>query len=296
MNIFLTRRGNAMTELLICLFPYTIMLLGVVLLTEICMGKQEMLKSVAWTSPKPAEQTGDEVASRFFVRENGTGKLTETIPYTPDAEKTTEEPVLPYEGDDITAAITRSAVNISHTSRVEDGKLVVDVDVNATREGNEMIASGIVNIPDDLLSGITIDPDADVKMDFDVDEELAGNIAEILGDWVGYSASNAEFSYQLKQGLMAGETDDEGAQQFRQEFVLGGDIQPEFTFYCATPNNEGFHGYHCSDSVDMSDFSAKTVVADDSTTVDPVSQELCDTIIKDSDTNQQQIWDKGNDP
>jgi len=259
-------RGSALTELAICLLPYCLILLGVMLMGQLSLGKQESFKSVAWAGSRPEAQILDGEVDRHFFPGPGTATFGETLPYSPVVQADSEEPVLPYTAADIAAAASRDAVNVSHTTRVENGEVVVDLQVTKTRAGQAMEDAGLVSDLDSIVGKQELDPSdlGDVSYSFPVNTDVAGDIARTLTSWVDYSRSYAGFSYKLGAKPLPLETPGEDAEALRESFTMGGEDDDVFALQSASPNPEGFRGAHADGATEPVDLEAYPTMAYDS--------------------------------
>ncbi len=217
------RRAMAMTELAILLTPYGLLVLGTVLVSQLCLGRQEAIKSVAWTAARPGQQQPDDVGERFFQHVIGTAYFAENPAYTPSADPQKEEPVLPYTEADIRAVIVRESTRAVQINQVVDGEIQSNLTESQTALGK-------------YLSDREID-------------DRAGDIALALGEWLNYSRAESGYTYALHAGgVLPLETDDSDADAFRQEFKLGGPGSGEYSFQTSQPNPDAERGYHLADA------------------------------------------------
>ncbi len=271
------QRGSAVTELLLCVFPYALLLLGVILIGQLSIGKQECFKAVGWSGPRPDEQDLEGDVDEYFFFGPGTATFGEVLPYEPEVSQETEEPVLPYAREDIEAAVSRESVHVSHTTRIEDGEVVVDVTVNATNAGKALLEAGLIEDLDGILGRRTLDPDdlKDLSLSFPINEERCQEVSDTLTSWLAYSRSHAGFSYGLGGQPLAferthGDADSlTRAESFRDDFEMGGEDDDVFALECASPDPGGFRGFHASESVDMDAFETMGYQTDDGSVVDP---------------------------
>lgn len=282
-----------MTELLICILPYSLIILGATTVTYLLIGQQEVLKTIAWASPKPDKQTEDDVTARFFVGTPGTLSFAEDNEYEPEVSDTKQEPVLPYSQKDIAAAISRGSVRVVHkTSLDATGNVSIDVNISTTKGGGELQKLGIIDAGN-LESEKDVNPEEieDMSFDFDIDEDITGEMAETLASWLTYSKSEMTYKYQLGvQGRLPLESEGDDADAFRKEHILG-EGQPEFAFESASPNPEGERGYLIEDDVDMEAFKDMDYNSEDGSAVDPIDADLNDLIIKEGEPAEK-FWDK----
>ncbi len=292
-------RGNAMIELLLCLAPYLLILFGVMLVASLSLGKQESLKAAAWAAPLPEAQTTEQAKNmNFFRGPFGTPLLSENTGYNPSVSAEDEEPVLPYAAEDIKAALTRSAVRVVHTTRVEDGEVVVDVNIVPTRSGAELAKMGLISL-ENLPGGQTIKPEdlANLDFDFNIEPELLDELAQALGSWLGYSQALGGFSYRLPLSSQPLPLEDvgEGAAALRREFAVGGEDQPELGCMSAYMQPDGNRGCHWREQVHLDDFAPAGFRASDNTTVDPLDGGLTAQTIPSGDSGEK-CWEKSFEP
>ncbi len=274
-------RGSALTELAICMLPYALVMLGVMLLGQISLGKQEIFKAVNWASPAPGTQDLSGDVDKYFFLGKGTASFHEESPYEPEVDAETEEPVLPYTASDIQAAATREAVHVSQTTRVVDGEVVVDVSVNCTRSGKALQEAGMLDLSG-IVGKTTLDPEdvGDLSYNLDVDATLSQEVADTLASWVTYSRSQAGYEYGLGKDMgistpLPLENDESGqAAKFRDTFKIGGEADDN-TFACqaVSPNEEGFRGFHADDSIDVDAITNAGFESDDGNVDPPNMQE-----------------------
>lgn len=264
-----------MTEMLICLFPYAMIVLGVLLIGHLGLGRQEVHKAVAWASAKPGEQTGNDVMKHFYKGTKSTEAQigfseasfeteAEMDPYITVSEET-EEPVLPYDQQDVKAAVTNAAIRAGVTIGIGSGGTPeVTVNVNVTREGREMADAGLVDV-DGVAQQITGGPGemGDIEIDFPVDDAMSDDIAAALGGWLRYSRSESSYEYQLDTGEgfreeVAYETESGGTgrTELRKAWRLEApeDDPDALAFYASSKNEDGDRGNHYDESVDMAAF------------------------------------------
>ena len=125
------RRGSALTELAICLLPYSLLFIGSLIFWQLGMGMQESAKAVAWYASDPRALTAEDVRMRFFIRDLGQvdipGKRFDVLS---NPAEDAEEPVLPYGNSvggimDLEAAIARGlaySASIDGTLRAFDSR------------------------------------------------------------------------------------------------------------------------------------------------------------------------------
>lgn len=257
-NLRRKRRGSAMVELMICLLPYSLMVLGISLLSDLTVSRQELLKAMAWSSPKPNDQSGevDDTSNKrkFFANSQGKAAFWEQS-INPAAGRL--EPVLPYDssGLDMAAARVRLSTRVKRSyDRQSDGTIKSVVSEEQTGLGKYLESRGI-----DLLDG---------------------EISLALGEFVSYRQSGGTYTNQEMMSLSP-EILDEGKYELsnapsgsptgysmRKAYVLGktaaeatADEVPEppagqgppdeaketdslATFYSAAPDPAGYRGDH----------------------------------------------------
>ncbi len=295
------QRGSAMTELMICMLPYTMLILGVILIGHLGLGKQEVYKAVAWTSPRPDVQTEAEVEDFFFLGLGGqsTPSFNEEIFETEDemsryivASQSEDEPVLPYDSEDVATAATVGAINVVHSIEIEDGQLKPSIHVNATRAGKEMQRAGLIDMRD-VTGTIEREPGqlSDIDLAFSVDPTLSEDVATALGSWLRYSRSEAGYEYQLTTGdHFYGEEEDSDQDRFREAYQLSApeDDPDRYAEYATSFNPLGHRGSHYKDDVDMAAFHSLNP-ADDGSVIAP--DELVQPVME-NQTTDKVYWDR----
>lgn len=285
------QRGSAMTELMICLFPYAMIVLGVILIGHLALGRQEVNKAVAWAATKPLEQSRSDVSRHFY---KGVGVTEEEFEFRDEAFATEgeleaylpvddarDEPILPYSGTDVEAAVTRSAIRVRASVSIgTSGRPEVNVGINVTREGREMAQAGLVDVQGvDQNIGIGAGEMGDININFPVDQAMSQDIADALGSWMTYSRAEGGYEYSLEAGgegfreemVIEQETGSTDRQELRKTWRLEppednpdtaeDESDPDaLAFYAASKNEEGARGAHHNDSVDMEAFTDLTPV------------------------------------
>lgn len=175
-------RGSAITEFMICLFPYMIILLGAIFFWHIALGKQEL-----FDYSQAAAATGDADKAEKSWTLDGARRLNAPRQYAASDEASynakvgvdpkIDEPVLPYaaNGEDFKACVSRGVYNVTANA---DGT----IDVSLSHRGHLYLNKGIIK---NVKIGNHLS--ANANLDFDVDEEIAAAVSRALGEWISYS-------------------------------------------------------------------------------------------------------------
>ncbi|MCX7934336.1 MAG: hypothetical protein N3A66_03650, partial [Planctomycetota bacterium] len=216
----------------------------------------------------------------------------------PSASAAEEEPILPYTAEDIKAALTRSVLRVVHTTRVEDGELVVEVNIVPTRSGADLAKMGLISLGE-VPGKHTVKPEDLENLDFafNIETEILDEMAQALGSWLGYSQALGGFSYRLPIGSQPLPLEDtgEGAAALRSEITVGGEEQTALSCISAYMKPEGNRGCHWRDQVHLDDFAPAAFRASDGTIVNPVDGGLTALTITSGESGEK-CWDKAFEP
>lgn len=168
-------RGSALMELMLCLLPYALVMLGAMFLWYVQAGKQEVFKYLTTTAMAGG---GGTTAGRVRQGELLSGAVTTFDRHSEAAynaalnvDAARDEPVMPYDpaGTDLAAAFTRDAIRV----RLRwDGTL----DVHATESGNQLVQAGLI---EDLVtgSGLDVNTDLSFNINMEVMQDLSASFA-----------------------------------------------------------------------------------------------------------------------
>ncbi|MFH0911478.1 MAG: hypothetical protein V1918_08260 [Planctomycetota bacterium] len=193
-------RGSALTELAILLFPYAMLLLGVILLGELSLGRQESQKASFFATALPGVQSRETMLEYTFPGRAGNARnqidFTEVQDPDLDQSYSEEEPVLPYlSPQDIHAGFIRiENPRQENTLRTDDGTVSLQTQTVTTFEGYYLRNMGIL-------------PDREA------------DIARLLGAWATYSAARTQYGFTYGGRALRGEEGDE-ARNPRATFTL----------------------------------------------------------------------------
>jgi|GEM_PF-3469719 len=221
-------RASALTELIILLFPYAMILVGVIVLGELSLGRQEAQKASMLAPQVPGEQTRAGMLAYAFPGGEGDGRRTiefeEVVDPELDQSYAEEEPVLPYYSpDDIHAGFVR----IEHpraegTVDLSGGTATVSTRIVTTAEGR-------------YLRDMEIMPDRE------------SDLATVLGDWLTFSLANTRFRFAYGGGRLPMETEAPPGRDLREPFDVGqvrdGERTEGITYYGAARSGQD-HGSH----------------------------------------------------
>lgn len=170
-------RGSAMMELMLCLLPYALVMMGAMFLWYVQAGTQEIYKHT--TAMAMSEGAAGDGGKRVHVGTLSSGTLTtytqgEGGAYNAalDVDATRDEPILPYDrdGEDIKAAVTRDAITV----RIRwDGTLIVE----STTIGSQLRREGLIS---GLVTGRGLDLDADLS--FDIESEPMRDLSTMFAE------------------------------------------------------------------------------------------------------------------
>lgn len=175
-------RGSAVTEFIICLFPYMIILLGAIFFWHLALGKQEL-----FDYSQAAAAAGDQAGGGKFWNIDGARRLNAPRHYAPGDEASynakvgidakVDEPVLPYaaSGEDFKACVSRGVYVITANT---DGT----INVGLSKQGRRYQQKGLIK---NVTTGDHLSPGS--SLDFDVDGEIASAVSRALSEWVSYS-------------------------------------------------------------------------------------------------------------
>jgi hypothetical protein len=197
-------RGSAMTELVILIFPYAMIFIGVTVLGSLVLGKMQAQKASILAAAVPEEQDFEYVDDHAYLRhiENGGTvgtaevEFAEEVGYSPPQDYATEEPVLPYEsGQDLHAGF----INLSYSAH----------------------ASGSISggRPTTNESGAQMNSIGQYLTDYGIMPDREEDLASVLGDWVTYSRARTEYRYAYGGSRLPRESVPDGG-DLRGEFVL----------------------------------------------------------------------------
>ncbi|MBN2712340.1 MAG: hypothetical protein JXR97_07940 [Planctomycetes bacterium] len=298
-----------MTELLICIVPYCMVMLGVILIGHLALGKQEGYKAMAWAAPTPEEQTLDEVNSKFYYGTGGKHEFSDQIFLTENdmpivVDDKTEEPVLPYDMNDIYTAVITASVKTTARVTLENGVPQVNVNVRTTEAGKEMDAAGILDMSDANIS-TTVDPDEVSEVSAEVGttartNEICTEVADLLGDWLLVSRAEAKYHYGFNKeagGLYTGTgfdlEDPQGAEpedraKFRETFDISApdDDKDKFAFYSTSINEDADLGALYDETVDIGKFG--DLYSDEG----GVLIDSLNSPVMDNNTKDKEYWDR----
>jgi hypothetical protein len=232
------QRGSAMTELMLLLFPYAMILLGTFVVSWLALGLQEAQKTAILAGPLQGAQTEEEILEQHFA---GMTDQRHSISFSEEVDPELnqnykdEEPVLPYEDrDDVHAGFVR----------IENPRVIADMDIV---DGEVVITERVVRTPE----GAYLRTFGIMSEDRDSDEGREADINDLLGDWLSYSRARAEYSYThggvvgQQEATVVGEDPD---RDLRGEFAIGrtdedGVFQPGVEYYAVSRTGQD-HGSH----------------------------------------------------
>ncbi len=224
------QRGNALVELLLVIFPYAMIFLGVTILGQLALGRLEAQKAAVYAGPTSGEQTEADIRDRYFL---GMQDERHAIDFSEEENVALaqsyedEEPILPFDSrDDIHAGFVRiENPRVVSEITVEDGEVVTTERVQRTRMGGYLNDFGIMSSEQATSEG------------------REGDMATLLGDWLTYSRARVRYGYTYGGPSLPGEEAGTG-RDLRQEFVLRGlDGEEGIVYYSATRTGQD-HGSH----------------------------------------------------
>jgi len=233
---------------------------GVTLLGELCLGKQETQKALAWSAGQVGVQSEGEARERFALHGRGSLRFEEWQPHDPSGDSTyssEQEPRLPWDAADLKAALIRASSHVS-LSKNRDG--TVTVHSGLSRAGNELKRLELIreDFPDDQTMTTeefirTAENFGKITM---LDPTFLEETAGLLGDWLTLGQSHAEYSFDMTAGGPVG-FEQEGVVDFRRPWTLGTGSSSEaepFTWTHAT-RTETTRGSHPDGSVDLEGYA-----------------------------------------
>jgi hypothetical protein len=181
-----------MVELMLLIFPYAMIFLGVTILGQLALGRLEAQKAAILAGPTPGEQGEDFIRDRAFP---GMESDRHTISFEeeedPDIPQSyaNEEPVLPYlDREDIYAGFVRiSNPRVVVEVTFEDGEVKEEQHIRNSAMGNYLSEFGIMSEERGSADGREAD------------------IANLMGDRLHYSRAEAKFSYRFGGPALHGE-------------------------------------------------------------------------------------------
>ncbi|MHC4883767.1 MAG: hypothetical protein ACYTGH_01635 [Planctomycetota bacterium] len=203
-----------MTELIVLTLPYAAIFVGIMVITNLTLGKQEAQKAAILAAPQPDAQSLDDVQAYVFEQVSNTGNaniqigFSEEEDYIPDQDYATEEPVLPYgEGgldgeNDLHAGLVLLSYRVEQSSSIQGGQVEVTETVHTTNEGRILEDNRII-------------------------DALEEDMAVLLNDWLTYSRANARFSYAYDE-------DQSSSSDLQGTFTLGREGVDGITYLSAT--------------------------------------------------------------
>jgi hypothetical protein len=253
--------GSALTEFLICLFPYAMILTGVIVLGQLGLGTQEAQKAAILAGPLPEEQSEEAIREYAFGAMEETDSrhefgFRETVNPELSQSYENEEPVLPYTGrDDVHAGFVR----------IENPRAVARVDVND--EGEVVVETEIRrSAVGSYLQGFRI-----MSTDRGSTDGHEDDIRRLLGDWLTYSRATATYAYAFGGGALPqeGESEDD----LRGRFAIRGLTGEEGIVYYGTARTGQDHGSHQPhrDDVSLDELSDLTDRDEIGGTIDPAA-------------------------
>lgn len=185
-------RGSALMELMLCLLPYGLVMLGALFLWYVQTGKQEVFKYL--TSAAMAGGGGVPVAGRVQQGRLLTGSVAtydqgaeDVYNVDLDVDATRDEPVMPYDpgGTDLAAALTRGAISVNLQW---DGT----INVHATESGNQLARAGLI---EGLVTGQGLDLNTDLSFNINMEamQDLSASFA--ARDFQATLARGAAYQY-----------------------------------------------------------------------------------------------------
>ena len=191
-------RGSAVTEFIICMFPYMLILLGAIFFWHLAVGKQKLFdySQSAATLGQGKDSFGNfdgKKTLRSPVRYDSGSELA----YNAKVGVRTEidEPVLPYseDGEDFKACVSRGVYNVHANA---DGS----INVHMSSQGRRYKEKGLIT---DTVTGDNLS--ADTNISFEVNPEIARAVSQALSRWITYTGvDGGRYRYTLQFG--AGET------------------------------------------------------------------------------------------
>ncbi len=184
-------RCAAMTEFLLCMFPFAVIFTGVILFGELMLGKQSSAKAFVYASSSPSEEVDSEIESMFFQGQHGTPTISYEAEYEPETEDD-DEPVLSYTSDDMEGALTVGSVYAVYDP--DTGMF----ELHATSAGNRLAKLGLIDLSS--LTGSTYTQDqisGSLTLNI-LDEEICQDLADILGVWMDMTRVQVQYAYSLR--------------------------------------------------------------------------------------------------
>lgn len=229
------QRGTALTELVLCLLPYLIVLLGAIFFWHLMLGKQEVIK-YSTSAAMPGEGTISE--SAFFGKLKGTATRSgvETFSFGNngadasfnDLAQVTEEdePVLPYKnnGEDLKRAIELAGISVYYS--VEEGGYKLSLG----ETGNRLKALGFLDVDTKAVYKNTDDIKVNVTQ-----MDMLQEASQALGEWVSYRGAYGNYTYTVPFGKgrlpMEAEAPDQSAGAWRSSGGMKLYKKPPYAFW-----------------------------------------------------------------
>lgn len=245
--------GVAITEVLLLFFPYTMCLIGLLILGHLALGKQECQKLSILAAPLPGDQDTEasfqetfgflgwhmdsfmSTNSTFLEGSSGVVAFQENASFVPDATRANDEPVLPYGGgaNDISAGFIRLAYFPTTETRVVNGVPVTTTTVATTESGAFLLRYRI------MAGEGTDGREADIET--------------LLGDWLRFSEARTQYGFAFGGEAMAAEDSTSQANEFRGRHTLQRkkpgitsdapeELDDGFAYYSASRNPDFWYG------------------------------------------------------
>ena len=227
-----TLRGQALIELIIGMLPYLFIFLGIYLLAGIATGRHDIWRAIAsgLSTPSGTNQATIDILERRFgndkysyKREDGTFDPGSQVVF--DNKNSATRPLPPYDNDDLRGGLTRDAIRITSSLRIEDGNQVHYLDLHLTEKGEELEQLGILTLPSNVNRSVRISDYRDGMWDFPIDasNELIPYAVNLLMGGLTLDSIQAGFRFTplFSGSRFWGEDNSQEAAGIREERKFG---------------------------------------------------------------------------
>ncbi len=190
-------QGTALIELVICMLPYILIIMGAIFFWHLVAGKQEAVKYFTTSSTLNDTSLKSEY---FFGKMKGMAYVGDQVTYDNEEDFNSvagitedDEPVLPYDsnGDDMQRAFELSGTQVYFDSSSGGYK------VRRTQAGSRIAQLGLMG---NLDTSTVYNEGDDISVDITDEDDVLPQISVSLGDWIDYKSSTANYSYALPLG------------------------------------------------------------------------------------------------
>lgn len=230
------RRATALSELVVCMLPYLLILLGALFFWHLMLGKQEVIK-YATSAAMPG--SGTIADSEFFGNLKGSTTLSnvEEFSFSGGTSESTynslaavddnDEPVLPYKssGEDFQRAIELSGVSAYYNQK-QNGYML-----SLGETGGRLKNLGFLN---GVNTKQVYSDSSNISLGVS-QTELLEDASQAMGEWINYRGAYGNYAYVAPFGRerlpMEGEAPDNTAGSWRSASGISVYADPPYAFW-----------------------------------------------------------------